>query len=613
MANTTPSLALTSLDFDTNRANFVTFLKSQAQFKDFNFEAANISVLLDILMYNTYLGAFYTNMVGSEMFLDTCQLRDSAVLRAKEINYCPRSFRSSFALINLEVDSVGGNTTILTIPSGTSFTAKAGSNSYTFSTNTNLVIAANTDGNFYASNVAIYEGTSVTDTFIVQPASNTDAQQFVLSNPQIDTNSLTVVSIENNGANVVPYSLSTTLLDLKSTSPVYFLQGSDNSQYEIIFGDNVVGRRPIDNAVVVANYLTTNGQLPNGISTFTPNGTIGGSTDITVTTVAIASGGDIGESIDSIKYNAPRYYPTQERAVTATDYDTLLVTSFPEIQAISAYGGEDAVPPQYGAMIISLKLFNFVSVPQGNITKYTNFLQARGWTQNLIFIEPNYTFASINTTVKYNVNITTAQPTDIETFVTSAIQTYSSTNLEDFNSTLYYSAPTPQGQSPIGLCESINAADPSVVSNETSYRIMKKFTPVLNTPQNFAIAFNMPVNSLFSDASLVYPSSEMYSVMSSSFVYNGLRVHLADNGNGVLQIVQSQNDGNNHVIVNSGVGSVDYTSGYISLTNFTCSAFDGDSVRIYCVPLNLDNATSQNTIFEIPNDEINITVLAVRV
>ena len=387
MANA--SIQLTSLDFDDYKSSLKTFLKSQPNFADYNFDASNMSVLLDVLSYNTYLNAFYMNMLGSEMFLDTAQQRDSVVLRAKELNYCPRSFRGSTATVNIAVANVPNAPTLLTIPAGTSFSAKNGANTYTFSTTQNLVLNANTDGNFYAANVSLTEGTQVQDTFVVQPYSSNAQQMFTLSNPTIDTTTLTVVSIENNGANVVSYLKSTSLLDLKSTSAVYFLQGADNSKYQVIFGDNVVGRRPADNSVVVIQYLATNGQLPNGIGIFTPNGTIGGSSNVIVTTLSSSSGGDIAEDINSIRFNAPRYYATQERAVTTADYETLLTVTYPEIEAISVYGGESLSPPQYGKVFISMKVYGFDAVPASKVLQYQQFLSTRApLTTQQIFVEP---------------------------------------------------------------------------------------------------------------------------------------------------------------------------------------------------------------------------------
>jgi len=594
MANT--NITLTSLDFADYKNSLKTFLQSQSQFQDYNFDGSNLSVILDLLSYNTYMNAFYMNMVASEMFLDTAQQRDSVVLRAKELNYVPRSFRSSYALVDLVVANVDPSIVLLTIPSGTSFTGRAGTNNYTFSTNQTIVVQANTDGNFYASNVAIYEGTSVTDTFTVQPASNTDVQQFTLSNPTIDTTSLSVVSIENGGANVIPYILSTTLLDLTSNSNVYFLQGADNSQYQIIFGDNVVGRRPADQAIVAATYLITNGQLPNGIATFTPNGTLGSSSNITVNTVSPAQGGDIGEDINSIRFNAPRYFATQERAVTTSDYETLLTVTYPEIQAISVYGGETTSPPQYGKVFISLKLYNFDNIPQDKVTEYSQFLATRApLTIVPVFVEPDYTYASVATTVKYNINQTTLQPADISTFVTSAIQTYNLQYLDNFASTLLYSR----------LVEAIDSAHPSIISNQTEYSVMKKLLPTSAT-QNYTLTYNMPFNN---------EGQSGTTVTSTQYIVDGVYYTIEDTGASFNTITQTYT-GN---LIVSGqpsnvVGTVDFTNGVITLTNFFVDSYVGDAIRFYCqLPENVkDVSTSQNVIFEIPNDEIIVNVQIVR-
>ena len=599
MANS--SISLTSLDFADYKNSLKTYMQSQPQFADYNFNASNLSVLLDLLSYNTYQNAYYMNMIGSEMFLDTAQLRDSVVLKAVELNYTPRSFRSSYAKVNIAVANVTNNPALLTIPSGTSFTGKAGSNSYTFSTNENIVVNSS-NGVFYANNVEIFEGSSVTDTFVINSSVNVDKQQFILSNPTIDTKSLKVISVENNGSDAVTYVLSTTLLDIKETTPVYFLQGSDNSQYQIILGDNVVGRKPADNSVLVASYLVTNGQLPNGISVFTSNGLLNGGT-VTVQTVSAATGGDIAEDIESIRFNAPRYYATQERAVTTTDYETLLQVTYPEIQALSVYGGETTTPPQYGKVIISMKLYNFDIVPPYKINEYTEFLKVRApLTITPAFIEPEYTYASVTTNVKYNVNQTTLQPADISAFVTSAIQNYSRDNLEDFKSTLLYSK----------LVYAIDNAQATVISNETDYTVMKKLIPSMQGKKNYQLNFRMAINSNLPPAVTNHESRDEHAVQTSKFIYNGLLVNIEDDGNGNLRIVQEQSDGLHRTLVDTGVGNVNYETGTINITNFYTSSYFGDSIRVYIMPRNKDNSTNENVIFQIPNDEIKVSVQIVR-
>jgi hypothetical protein len=603
MANT--SINLTSLDFNDYKNSLKTYLKSQAAFQDYNFDASNISVILDLLSYNTYLNAFYLNMIGSEMFLDTAVLRDSVVLKAKELNYTPRSFKSAYANVNLVVGNVSTSVSLITIPKGTSFTGKLGSNNYTFSTDNNLIVTGS-GGVFYANNVTIKEGTFLTDTFAVQPNVNTDRQNFILSNPTIDTDSLTVTVVEDNGSTVIPYLVSSSILDVVSTSPVFYLQGSDNGKYQIVFGDNIVGRRPADNAVVIAQYRATNGQLPNGIKLFSINGTIAGSSNVKVTTatdsggVAIpTSGGDVAESIESIRNNAPKFYATQNRAITVNDYTTLLQLTYPEIEAISVYGGEEALPPQYGKVFLSLKIYGLDFIPDSKVTEYTNFLLSRAPVTILpVFVEPEYTYASVSSIVKYNVNVTPATDADIASYATSAIQSYNLANLDDFKATLLYSK----------LVAAIDVADKSVISNETTYKLMKKLVPTIGSAVNYEINFAMPLNGYFPPQPLNHIPEDVHSILSSKFIYAGQIVTLEDDGNGNIRLIKEV--GSLHTTL-LNVGTIDYTSGLINLNGLNVDSYYGDSIRIYATALNLDNSTNRNTIFEIPNDEIFITVEAV--
>jgi len=354
--------------------------------------------------------------------------------------------------------------------------------------------------------------------------------------------------------------------------------------------------------VVSVSYLVTNGQLPNGIAIFSPNSTIGGGT-ANVATVSAATGGDIAENIESIRFNAPRYYATQERAVTTTDYETLLQVTYPEIQALSVYGGETTTPPQYGKVIISMKLYNFDIVPPYKINEYTEFLKVRApLTITPAFIEPEYTYASVTTNVKYNVNQTTLQPADISAFVTSAIQNYSRDNLEDFKSTLLYSK----------LVYAIDNAQSTIISNETDYTVMKKLIPSMQGNKNYQLNFKMAINSNLPPAVANHESRDEHAVQTSKFIYNGLLVNIEDDGNGNLRIVQEQSDGLHHTLVDTGVGNVNYETGTINITNFYTSTYFGDSIRVYIMPRNKDNSTNENVIFQIPNDEIKVSVQIVR-
>jgi len=281
MANT--SVSLVGLDFETIKTNLKNYLKSSSSpFQDVDFEGSNINQLLDVLSYNTYLNSYYLNMVGSEMFLDTAALRDSAVSHAKELNYVPRSFRSAEAQISFTI-TPSTSVSALIVPKGTSFTSKVGSNNYSFTTNESSVLTLS--NNVFTANLTVYEGSFVTDSFIYD-SSNT-SQRFVLTNSTVDTRSITVVVVEDNGANTLVYTRTSSFLGLTGNSQIYFLQAAENSQYEVIFGDGIVGRQPKSGSGVSVEYRVCNGELPNGARTFDVDGSISGQSNVSsITTIS---------------------------------------------------------------------------------------------------------------------------------------------------------------------------------------------------------------------------------------------------------------------------------------------------------------------------------------
>ena len=399
MANTT--IDLVGLDFNSLKNNLKSFLKNNTQFKDLDYEGSNINVLLDVLAYNTYLNAFYTNMVASEMFLDTAQLRDSVVSHAKELNYAPRSFASAQAQITVAITPTS-NVTSIVIPQYTSFTTRVGSNTYTFSTSDTQLIA-NANNGVHSISLTVYEGLVTGETFVVGSANS--QQRFVLSNPTIDTSSLIVNVYEDGGQNILTYLKQDKILDVTNTSLVYFVQGAENQQYELVFGDNIFGRRPKDGSTIVVKYRVSSGELPNGATTFVSDSAIDGHTNITVTATTIASGGAVSESIESIRYNAPRNFQSQERAVTSHDYETLLLSKFTDIQAISVYGGEEIDPPQFGKVFISVDLFNTDGASESRKTIFKQYISDRSpLTIDPVFVDPTFMYIKVTSNVYYNVN-----------------------------------------------------------------------------------------------------------------------------------------------------------------------------------------------------------------
>jgi hypothetical protein len=596
MANTTADLV--SLDFNTIKDNLKTYLRrSNSPFKDYDFEGSNMASMLDVLAYNTYLNSFYLNMISREMFLDTAQLRDSVVSHSKELNYVPRSYRSSEADINFTVTPSSVTTTQLIIPRGQTFTSRIGSNTFTFSTEENKVVSINSNGVFDID-LTIYEGTYLTESFVYVSSNNT--QRFVLSNPTVDTRSLLVTVYENNGANAITYTKASSFLGLNANSKVYFLQGAENEQYELIFGDDVISRRPKNGATVVVEYRISSGELANGSDLFDIDSSIQGENNISdIITTKSAYNGAINETVASIKFNAPRYYQNQDRAVTTSDYENLLRSNFPVISAVSAFGGEELDPPQYGKVYISVDVNNADGTPQGLKDELYNFIKPRSpLSIDPVFIDPEYLFLEVDTNVRYGINQTSLKLSDIKTLVTSAVSQFNADYLNDFKKTLRFSR----------FVEAIDAAHFSIISNDTFIRPFKTIVPSLSQAANYTINYGFQLSNFNNSTPFNLPN-EVSAITSSYFTYNNRQCLIEDDGLGILNIVSLVN--NSHQIVRQ-VGTVNYTSGVINLNGFIVDSYEGEGVRIFVDALTKDIFSTKNVILEIRDADINVTVEAIR-
>lgn len=593
MSNT--NVNLVGLDFNDIRANLKNWYKNNTQFKDIDFEGSNIAELIELLSYNTYLNGFYSNMIGAEMFLDSAQLRDSVVSHAKELNYVPRGFNSAGATVKVSV--VPSNTvSSVVMAEGTTFTSKVGSNTFTFSTEQTTVLTT-TDGITYTANVILFEGGPVNESFTVNYA-NTH-QRFILSNPTIDTRTLDVAVYEDSGTSVLVYTATDALFGLDSSSKVFFIQASENQQYELIFGDGVFGRRPKDGSTIVVNYLASSGEQPNGATVFTSDGAIDGWTNITVTTIAPASGGAVSETTESIRFKAPRYYQTQGRATTDSDYEVLLKNQFPEIQAISVYGGEQVVPPVYGKVFVSVDIFGADGAPQINKDKYQAFLKGRTPLGiDTIFIDPDFMGIDITTMVKYNKNATTKLTSDIQTLVSGAISDYNNTFLEQFKSTLYGSQ----------FVASIDNADSSIVSNDTSFKLIRTVVPITGQITTIIQSFSQPISqSLAFDVNstqITYGAS----LTSSAFTYNTVRSIFFDDG---LSNIWIGSFSGSLITPVTRVGTINYDTGLMTISNVKLDSYEGNGIKFYATPAVKDLTSLQNTILSIAPEDTHITVLGI--
>lgn len=620
------SIVLTQLDFDSYKDSLKTFLRSQDRFKDYDFEGSNLSVLLDLLSYNTYQNAFYLNMVSNEMFLDSAKLRDSVISHAKELNYLPRSFRSSKAVISLTITSADSAKRSIVVPKGTTFTTRIDDSTYNFSTVENIVITnrSPSGSNFVyeSENIDIFEGNYLSDTYTVN---YNNPLVYKISNKRVDLESLLVTVFEDNGTTTHTYTRATSLFGHDLNSKVFFLQPGVGDTYEVVFGDGVVGRKPKNNSAVIIEYRVCSGELPNGAFKFINTARIDNESNVIVETISAAVDGTVAEDTNSIKYNAPRAFTTQERAVTSEDYENLLKANFPEINAVVAYGGEDATPPQYGRIFLSIDLQDVDGLPKIKENEYKRFLRSRSSVAiEPLFVSPDYTYLYVNTNIKYNINLTGLNPEDIRTYVIDSILNYASTNLNNFGRTLRYSR----------FVRGIDTAENSIISNETEIELIKYLTPVLSTTavgtstttsgsittlvadtivssgQNITIDFKNPLKDDVPGKDPDHKIEDIHVVRSSNFTYNGLsNCRLEDNGDGIMRIVNAQGTQHRTIIE---IGTVDYDTGIVRINNFNITNYTGTSLKIYAKPRTLDITSSQNVILNILENDVDVTIEQIR-
>jgi len=591
-------LEISELDFDGIKANLKTFLSQQDEFTDYNFEGSGMSVLLDTLAYNTHYLAYNANMLANEMYLDSADLRSSVVSLAKQVGYTPTSCTASTAVLNVLVNGATGSS--LTMSRGTKFTTTVDSQSYSFVNNADVSITP-TDGVFQFSNLTVYEGSYLNYKYTVN-TSDID-QRFIVPNNTVDTTTLTVkVQESSSDSTTNTYTLATGITELDSTSKVFFLQEVENGRFEVYFGDGVLGKSVADGNIIILEYINCNRDAPNGATTFVLSGTIGGFPSATVTTASNASGGTGLESITSIKYNAPRDYTAQDRAVTAEDYKVLVKDLYANAQSVQVYGGEDAETPDYGKVYISIKAKSgsnlTVKTKESIITNLKKYAIA---SVTPIIIDPETTYITLVVNFKYNSGITTKDVTTLQTNVLSKIAIYGADTLENFTGMFRYSK----------LIENINSADTSILSNITTVKMYKYFTPTLNSALKYTLNFN---NAFYN------PHSEHNKSAGGIISSTGFKINdddsasehfLDDDGNGNLRVYYLS--GTTRIYTDSTYGTVDYVTGEVILTSAhltSISNVDGAAstqVRVFTIPSSNDIVPVRNQILSIDTSNSSIT------
>ena len=662
MSSSNTNIKVTDLDFSSIKSNFITYLQSQDTFKDYNFNGSSLSVLLDVLAYNTQYNAYYLNMVANEMFLDSALQRSSVVSQAKVLDYTPKSAIAPTSYIKLVIS--GATTTTFTLPKFTSFQSGAinGVN-YNFVTTDSTTVPV-VSGVATFDNIELKQGIPTTQSFTVNSTTN-PTYTFELPDPNIDTTTLRII-VQQSSSNTSydTYFPASDYLALDGNSLVYFLQESLNGNYQVYFGDGILGKQLSDNNIVIASYISTKGSAGAGANTYVLMSNLGGFSTSTITPLLAATQGGSKESIASIKYQAPKSYAAQNRAVSKEDYISILQANQLGISfdAVNVWGGESNNPPVYGQVFIALK-------PTGGYTLTDSQKQrlikdviqpVSVLTVEPTIVNPDYTYVKITTNVLYDPKKTSLTSGGISAVIKTAINNFVSSTLNTFNSTFSVS----------DLIRAIQIADPSIITNEVSIQLQKKFYPTLQTPTTYNFYFNVPIqkgsflSGITSSPAIQYPSStaiidgifleefaqvtegvDSLSILNPGYGYQypptvtiigdgtGATAEAVINGAGALTAINVTNSGNNYttayatitnntndktgnlgaavvklqgrygtlglyyidgtngkVILNNNIGTVDYTNGVITLSNFN--------------PYQVDNALGQLTLSVNPTTTI---------
>ena len=555
------ALKVTSLDFDTIRFNLKTFLSSQNEFSDYDFEGSTISTLLDLMAYNTYYQSVYTNMVANEMFLDTAILRNNVVSNAKLLGYTPSSAQGSTATIQVNVTPTGTPDS-LTVAKNTAFTSTIDGVDYTFVTPEQSVILNN--NGVYSANLEIKEGTPLTHRFTVD---SNNPSLYVIPNPDIDTSSLAVtVQVSSSNTTSNTYNRATNITNVDQNSPVYYLQENLDGEFELTFGDGVLGNRLQDGNIILASYRVTNGSLTNGANNFVSPATIGGESNFTVTLIEAASGGADRESIESIKFNAPKNYQAQNRAVTTNDYKNIVLAENPDVQNLSVWGGEQNEPPVYGRVYMAAKPVTGNTLSAARKSQIIDSLVSRQ-VQSIEaeMVDPTYLYIKPTIDVHFDSERTTLSSGELLTKVKNKIIQFETNSLNDFRAEFLYSR----------FVRTIDDADDAITNNSTSIEMQLRVNHIIGSAITYTLNFN---NAIFNPH-----AGHQGAVISNAFTFNGLTQYFEDDGIGNIRrfyFSRSQTK----VVTEANAGTVDYLTGQVRLIDFNPTAISGDILKLSATP-----------------------------
>ena len=576
-----PYTQLNNLDFNEIKTALKDYMRAQTDFTDYDFEGSALSQLLDVLAYNTYYTAFNANMVVNEMFLDSATLRDNVVALAKQLGYTPKSITAPKAEVSFNLTFTSTAPASVTIKAGTGFVTNYDSSLYRYILKNDVKVeVSNKIASF--TDIPVYEGASV----VTRTSFDTSlkSQRFKIENPSADLNTLVVNVYQSVGSSVFQeYKRADSVLDIGSDDNVYFISEIEDEQYEIFFGDNILGNRPDNGEIVEISYISTNGPSSNGAKSFTFNGRIEDENNVattvpfnvsTVTTVSKSSGGADIESIEKIKYNAPKFYGSQNRAVTSNDYSAIVRNLYPSISDIIVFGGEDQVPPEYGKVFISVKPNEAASLSA--LTKSDLTQQLRQYTVASVkpqFIDPSILYVELDSKIYFDGTKTNKLPTEVASTAATGIVEYLKTSeTEKFNGKFRYSKF-------IGV---IDGSDHSINSNNTTVTLRKDFYAQINASSYYEVCYQNP---FLKDCDNPVLSSTGMTV----FEYPNYTTYLEDR-DGKIVLYRLDSLTGEKILLNDSIGDIDYMHGEVKLYNFTIlkGSFSDNRVELRVKPANKD-------------------------
>lgn len=581
------SFNVTELDFTKIKDSIKAHFRSQSKYNDWDFDGSGLSVLLDVLAYNTHYNAMVAHLSLNETFLDSAQIRGNVVSHAKLLGYVPRSQTSSKATVDLVVTPGVTPLDFVELVRGTRFSTVVDQTRYYFVALEPQTAALN-GGSYSFSDVNITQGTL--KRMIYRVDESIDNQKFEVPDDNVDTATMRIrIKANAESSEYAIYTRFSTLVDINSTSQIYFLQENSQGRYEIYFGDGTLGKKPSSNNIVEIEYVYTDGTIADGATVFSPVDKISGYSSIAVSVTSNSFGGSIRETIESIRYNAPLTFIAQNRAVTADDYRAIILKNVGNIEAISVWGGEDAATPDYGKVYISIKPNGadyLTTAEKQNII--TNVLKGKNVVSiTPVIVDPQYTFIALDVNFKYNPNLTDRTKTELQALVRDTISTYNDNNLKKFDGVFRYSQ----------MLREIDKSDPSILNSVARVFMYKDVTPSNTLNNYFDLEYSSPIYHTHSNSSVI---------SSTAIIINGIEHYLGDApvvGSDDRTVFLYKYIGGNVIRVKD-VGTIYANVGQVVISGFKPDTTD--SIRITLQPNSNDLAPKRNQLLKIDLLETNV-------